>query len=175
MRKEFAMPIIVLSLICLFVTGVLAIGHNITQPIITAAAAERAAVAMREMIPHAEGFEPIEMPFHGAISAAYRTTNNVGYVFITTTSGFGGDIRVISGINPDGTVIRTAVLSHSETPTFAAPVFAESHVGQFAGRNRYGIEDIAGIAGSTITVVAFRNAVRYAFYAFELVTTGGAR
>jgi len=175
MKKEFAMPIIVLSLICLFVTGALAISHSITQPVIAAAAAERAAVAMREMIPHAESFKAIKMNFPGTVYAAYRTTNDVGYIFITIAPGFAGDVRVITGMNSNGTIIRVAVLSHTETPTFAAPVFAESHIGLYSGQDRYGIEGISGITGSTVTVAALRNAVRYAFSAFELVMAGGAR
>jgi len=175
MKKDFIMPIVVLSMVCIVVTGVLAIGHSFTQPIIAAAAEERARLAMRVIIPEADGFEPLGLHgLPGAINSAYGTTNNVGYIFVVTTSGFGGAIRVICGIAPDGRVIRTAVLSHSETPTFAAPVFAESHVSQFWGRDRYGIEDIAAVSGSTVTAVAFRNAVRYALHAFEQVS-GGAR
>ena len=175
MKKDFIMPMLVLSMVCIVVTGVLAVGHSFTQPIITAAAEERARLAMREIIPQADGFEPLELHgLPGSINSAYRSTNNVGYIFIVTTSGFGGAIRVLCGIDPDGRVIRTTVLSHSETPTFAAPVFAESHVSQFWGQDRHGIEDIAGVSGSTVTAAAFRNAVRDALYAFEQVS-GGAR
>ena len=175
MRKDFIMPIIVVSLICVIVTGVLALGHNLTQPIITAAAAERAGVAMRAIVPHADSFERVEMNgLPREIYAAYRISNNEGYIFIVTSSGFGGDMRVICGIDTDGRIIRTAVLSHTETLSFAAPVFAESHAGQYWGQDRNGVEGISLVAGSTITAVAFRNAVRYAFEAFE-VLTGGAR
>jgi len=175
MKKDFIMPVVVLSMICLFVTGALAIGHSFTQPVIAAAAAERARLAMREIIPEADGFEPLELAgLPATVNSVYRTTNNVGYIFIVTTAGFGGGITTISGIDPDGRIIRTAVLSHSETPTFAAPVFAEPHISQFWGHTRYGIEDIAVLSGSTVTAVAFRNGLRDAFYAFELAS-GGVR
>ena len=170
MRKDFIMPILVLSLICLFVTGALAIGHNLTQPIIAAAAAERARLTMREIIPHAEGFEPLELgDLPRAVYAAYRTTNDVGYVFIVTTVGYGGYIRILCGIDPDGRIIRTAILSHGETPGFGEPVFAESHVGRYWGQNRDGIEGISAVTGSTVTSGAFKSGIRYAFTAFEIV------
>jgi electron transport complex protein RnfG len=170
MRKDFIMPILVLSLICLFVTGALALGHNLTQPIIAAAAAERARLTMREVIPHAEGFEPLELGgLPRAVYAAYGTTNNAGYIFIVTPIGYGGYIRMICGINPDGRVIRTAILSHGETPGFGEPVFAESHISRYWGQNRNGIEGISAITGSTITSGAFKNGIRYAFTAFEIV------
>ena len=175
MKKDFIVPIVVLSMICFFVTGALAVADYFTRPIIASAAEERARMAMRDIIPQAEYFEPLEL--HGlpaTISSAFRSTNNVGYIFIVTTAGFGGGITIISGIDPNGRVIRTAVLSHSETPTFAAPVFAEPHVSQFWGRDRDGIEGIAAVSGSTVTSVAFRNGVRDALLAFELVS-GGAR
>jgi len=175
MKKDFVMPIAVLSMVCIVVTGALAIGHSFTQPIIAAASEERARMAMIEIIPDAAGFETLELHgLPGTINSVHRSTNNVGYIFIVTTPGFGGGITIICGVDPAGRVIRTAVLSHTETPTFAAPVFAESHISQFWGQTRYGIEDIAVVSGSTVTSVALRNALRDAFYAFELVS-GGAR
>lgn len=170
MKKDFVMPILVVSLICLFVTGALALGHNFTHPVITAAAAERAAVAMRVIVPHADSFEAL--PTSGLpreIYAAYRISGNEGYIFIVTTMGFGGEIRFIGGIDADGRIIRTAVLSHSETPSFAVPVFAEAHVSQYWGQDRSGSEGVAIVSGSTITSTAFKNALRSAFDAFEIV------
>ncbi|MCL2380918.1 MAG: FMN-binding protein [Treponema sp.] len=176
MKKDFIMPILVVSLICVFVTGALAIGHSLTQPVITAAAAERAAVAMRAIVPHADYFEPLELDgLPTAVNSAYRISGNEGYIFIVTSMGFGGDMRVISGIGADGMIIRTAVLSHTETLSFAAPVFAQAHAGQYWGQDRNGIEGISAVSGSTITSVAFRNAVRYAFDAFDAITAGGTQ
>jgi len=176
MKKDFIMPIIVLSMICLFVTGALAVGNYFTQPVISAAAAERARQAMREIIPHADGFVSLELHgLPGAVNAAYESTNNAGYIFIVTTVGFGGNIRVMCGIDPDGRLIRTTVLSHEETPSFAARVFVESHVGQYWGRDISGIGGIYTVSGATVTSAAFKNAIRYAFAAFEIVRAGGVR
>jgi len=176
MKKDFVMPIAVLTLVCLFVTGALAIGHNVTQPLIAAAAAERARMAMTMIIPHAEGFEPVEISgLPATVQAVYRTTNNVGYVFILGTMGFGGEIRTICGIDPDGSLIRTAILSHTETPGFFESVFAESHASQYWGRGSYGIDGVAIVSGSTRTATAFKSALHYAFDAFEMVRSGGTR
>ena len=176
MKKEFIMPVLVLSLICVFVTGVLAIGHTITQPIIQQAAAERARMAMVEILPDATGFNPIDKQLYNlpaSVQAAYRTANYVGYAFIVTTFGFGGEMSVIIGVDMDGRVIRTAVLSDTETPSFSGPVFAYANVSQYWGRDRNNIETVAIISGSTVTAVAFKNAVRYALDAFALVMSEG--
>jgi len=170
MKKDFIVPILVLSMICLFVTGALAVADYFTRPVIEAAAAERARLAMREIIPQADGFEPLEL--HGlpvTINSVYRSTNNVGYVFIVTTVGFGGDIRIICGVDTNGRVIRAAVLSHTETPGFGEPVFAESHTSRYSGQDRFGIEGISAVAGSTVSSGAFKSAIRYALGAFEIV------
>jgi electron transport complex protein RnfG len=170
MRKDFVMPILVLSLICLFVTGALAIGNSLTQPIIAAATAERARLTMREIIPQAENFEPLELEGKPrTIYAAYRTSNDVGYIFIVQTPGFGGYVRIICGVDPNGRVIRTAILSHGETPGFADPVFAESHSGRYWGQDKDGIETISIVTGSTVTSTAFKSGLRYALTAYEVV------
>jgi len=170
MKKDFVMPIVVLALICLFVTGALALGHNLTQPVITAATAERAAGAMREIVPHAESFQSLATAgLPREIDDAFRISGGEGYIFIVTSVGFGGDVRVICGIDADGRVIRTAVLSHSETMSFAAPVFAEAHASRHWGQDRIGAEGVSKVSGSTITSTAFRYALRHAFDAFEIV------
>jgi hypothetical protein len=83
-------------MICLVVSGALALMDSITHPVITAAAAERAQEAMIGKIPAATGFEPIGFDeFEGipaSIKEAYRTGNDVGYIFIAAVNGFSGDI-----------------------------------------------------------------------------------
>ena len=169
-KNDFVKPVIILSLICIFVSGALAVGHNFTQPVIAAAAAERAAVAIREIIPEADGFEPVETSgLPRSITTVYRTTNNIGYIFMMTVQGYVGDIRFVCGINPDGRIIRTAVLSHTETVGLGTPVFEQPHSGQYWGRDKSGIESIAIVSGATVTSEAFKSGLRDAFAAFEIV------
>ena len=180
-KNDFIKPVIVLSLICLFISGALAIGNSITQPLIESAAAERAYAARKEIMPDADDFEPMdvyilrnERSLPRGITAIYRATNNVGYIFMITTPGYGGEIKLICGINMDGRIIRTATLSHTETQGLGTPIFEEPHAGQYWGRDRNGIESIAAISGATITSNAYKNGVRDALTAFEIVS-GRAR
>ncbi|MCL2601830.1 MAG: FMN-binding protein [Treponema sp.] len=170
MKNDFVMPILILSLICLIVTGALAIGHNYTQPIIAAASAGRTAVAMRVIVPHADSFEPLKTNgLPSEVNAVYRISNNEGYIFIVTSIGFGGDVVMMSGIDSEGRLIRSEVLSHSETPSFSAPVFSEAYASQHWGQDRIGAESIAAVSGSTFSSAAFKNALQYTFDAFEIV------
>jgi len=170
-KKDFVMPIIVLPLVCLFVSGALALVNNLTQPIIENAAAERAALARKEIIPQADGFELVDAEgLPRTVTEIYKTTNNTGYVFMVSVRGYGVDpIRLICGIDMNGRVIRSQVLAHDETQGLGTPIFEEPHAGQYWGNDRNGIEQIQAISGATITSVAYKNAIRDAFTAYEIV------
>lgn len=181
-NKEFLMPVLVLPLICFFVSGVLAIASSFTQPVIEKAAAERAEAARKNIIPNADGFELInaqalqsmaalqsKAALPKSVTEVYRTTNNSGFIFIVTTTGYGGEIKLICGIDADGKVIRSEVLSQTETKGLGTPIFEEPHAGQYWGRDRNGIEGISAVSGATITSNAYKNAIRDAFAAFEIV------
>ena len=169
MNKDFIMPIIVLSLICLFVSGALAVVNNFTFPVIKNAAAQRAAAARKEIIPHADGFKPENtegMP--RTITEAYKATNNTGYVFMVTVPGYGGNLNMICGIDNDGKVIKTQVLSHTETKGMTDAVFSDPHESQYIGKDK-NLHGINAVTGATISSNAYKNGVRDAFAAFEIV------
>jgi len=177
MKKDFVLPILILSLICLVVSGALAFVNNLTYPVIENAAAQRAAAARREIIPHADGFELLEIDgLPKRITEVYRTTNNTGFIFMITTTGYAPEeIKLICGIDPDGRVIKTATLAQNETQGLGTPIFEQPHAGQYWGKDRNGIEGVAAITGATITSNAFKNGIRDAFAAFEIVKSAGSR
>lgn len=56
------------------------------------------------------------------------------YAVKSVTIGFGGPLTVMVGVLPDGTVVATRVLSHSETPGLGAKCETDGHfLGQFEG------------------------------------------
>ena len=173
MKSDNIKPILVLTFICLFTTAALAVTNSFTAPVITSAAAERAARVRCEIIPDAEGFEPLSiigMP--AAVREAYRTTNNVGYVIILSAAGYGGDIEIICGFREDGTIITTRVLEHSETKGLGDKVAEEAFGDQFAGKDS-SIQGVSAITGATISSTAYIEAVRSAFAAFEMMRGAG--
>jgi len=176
MKKDMIIPIVILLIICLFVSGALAIVNNLTEPVIAAAAAERADAARKSIIPDAAGFELMDIEslrsegnLPKRITGIYRTTNNVGYLFMITSSAYGGDIKLICGIDMNGNVINTATLEQSETQGLGTQIFAEAHASQYRGMDINGIEDIDAVTGATITSNAFKNGIRDAFTAFDIV------
>jgi electron transport complex protein RnfG len=169
-KKDYIMPILVLSVICLIVSGALAAGNNLTAPIIEQAAAERAEAARKEILPDADEFVPLHAEgFPKSIDAAYGTSNGIGYIFMVTSVGYGGDIKMVVGISPEGRIIKTAVLSHTETQGLGTVIFDRAR--EYEGKDGR-LEGIDAVSGSTITFNAYRNGVRDAFAAFEIVKGG---
>ena len=167
MKKDFVLPIIVLSVISLFVSGVLAMGYGMTQPVIEAAASQRAEIARKEVIPQADGFVLLELEgLPKRITDVYGTTNNVGFVFMISTVGYGGEIKLICGIDPEGKIIKTATLSQTETKGIATKVFDQE--ARYIGKDKK-LEGTDAISGATITSNAYKNGIREAFEAFEIV------
>ena len=167
MKKDFVMPILALSLICLVMAGALTLVNNVTHPVITEAAAQRAEAARREMIPGADDFTAVEderLP--GSIIAAYATTNDVGYVFIVSVRGYGGEMRIIAGVDENGNIIRSSVLAHSETVGLGTGVFDVAAYMEAGGGS---LLDVDAISGSTITLNAYRLALGDALEAFEII------
>jgi electron transport complex protein RnfG len=173
MKNEFVMPIIVLSLVCLFVSGALAVVNEFTLPVIQKAAIERAIQARMKIIPSADGFELLDINLQAAgipktITEIYRTTNNTGYIFMISVQGFEGEIKLICGIDNDGKIIKTATLAQTETKGIATPVFENPHESQYIGKDK-NLDGIIGVTGATISSNAYRTGIRDALFAFEFV------
>jgi electron transport complex protein RnfG len=168
MKNDFVMPVIILSLICLVVSGLLAFVNYETEPIILQAAAQRAYEARREIIPQADAFillEDVEgLP--RTVHRIYAAENGTGFVINVTSSGYGGDMEILCGIGPDGRIIKTTVLSHTETQGLGTIVFDRAIAYEGKDQN---LEGIDAIAGSTITSNAYKRAVQDAFKAYEIV------
>jgi len=175
MKKDFIIPITVLAVICLFVSGALALVNNVTSPIITQGTLERARIARIDIIPQADDFELVSL-FNGmpkSVTEIYKTTNDTGYIFTITVIGYGGEIKFLCGINNEGNVIKTAVLSQTETKGLGTPIFEEPYAGKFRGKDTTGVESIDAISGATITSNAFKFGIRDALTAFNILNQEG--
>jgi len=171
-KKTYVMSLLVLTVICLVVSGALAMMNGLTAPEIAADAEKRAQDSMVEIIPDATGFDPLDLGgFDGlppTIREVYKTTNDVGYIFIAAISGFSGDIIVICGIDTDGRIIESATLAHTETKGIGTIIEQESFLGSFRGLDS-GLEGVDTVTGATISTRAFIHAVDDILTAFEVI------
>lgn len=173
MFKEYVKPLLVLTAICLVLSGALAGVNSLTEPLIAEASAERAAEAMRSILPEATGFVEIEHDFpedmNKSVREAYKSENDVGYVFIASTNlGYSGEIRIICAVDNDGKIIDVQPLSHSETQGIGTVIEEDSFLSQFRGAD-YTLSGVDTVTGATISTRAFIGAVDGVMNVFDII------
>jgi len=174
-KNGFVVPVIVLTVICLAVSGILGYVNGITAPIIDAAAKAAAEAARVEVLPAAEGFTQVTdlsaMP--AGVEEVYTADNGAGTVAILTGAGYGGTMKIIVGIGEDGTVTGTKVLDHAETAGLGARVEQEKYRSQYVGQDA-SLSGVSVISGSTVSSKCFQGMVDKAFQVADLVAGKGA-
>lgn len=101
----------------------------------------------------------------------------IGAAVESTTQGFGGDLKVLVGFDPQGTVLGYTILSSSETPGLGAKAgqwFQKDGKGNIIGKSPAKGDlavskdggDVDAITASTITSRAFLKAVNQAYHAY---------
>jgi electron transport complex protein RnfG len=173
LRDDFVKPILVLALICLVVSGALAVTNGITEPVIADAAVQREKAARNEIIPAANDFDVLKVDgLPETVTEVYKSTNDVGYIFVLSTSGYGGELTLLCGVSPEGVLIRCMTLEHSETKGLGSRVTEQQFENQFIGMGA-GLDGVEAISGATISSRAYIGAVRDALAAFETVVKMG--
>ena len=175
MKKEgFVVPIIVLTVICLVVAGLLAYVNSITAPVIAKAAALAEEEAKKEVLPEADSFTTVEdlTDCPATLESAYQADNGAGMVFILSGPGYGGQMQIIVGISGEKTVTGTRVLQHAETAGLGARITGEKFRDQFIGQDE-SLSGVELISGSTISSKEFRSLVTDAFAAYQTIAGRG--
>ncbi|MCH5296929.1 MAG: FMN-binding protein [Ruminococcus sp.] len=168
--RNIIKPVIVLTCICLVVSVMLAYVNSVTSPIITEAEQKSAQEAMAEVLSEADSFEQITVDnLPERVDEVYRAENGSGYVFMLTTKGYGGDMKLICGIKTDGMIEACKTLSHSETSGLGSKTAEDPYRNQYCGKTVDTLSEVDTISGATISSTAYINAVKDAFEAFALV------
>lgn len=99
----------------------------------------------------------------------------VGYCVSVSPSGFGGNINIMVGIDPDGAVIGVRIVSHSETPGLGSRIENDSFLSQFDGKTGAVVngQDFDIISGSTVSSKAIAAGVNTALAALSEMLMGG--
>jgi electron transport complex protein RnfG len=103
--------------------------------------------------------------------------NDLGAAVESTTSGFGGDLKILVGFDPQGNILGYTLLEHAETPGLGAKAdkwFQKGEKGDIIGKNPAEALTVSkdggqvdAITASTITSRAFLLAVNNAYNAFK--------
>jgi predicted amino acid-binding ACT domain protein len=119
MKRTYVMPLLVLTLICVIAAASLALMETATRPIITAAAAEREALMMREIIPDAADFEPILLEDFAEIRSHYY------FRFLAVDRP--GVLSRISGILAEKNISICTVIQKGQMPQGAVPIVMKTY------------------------------------------------
>ncbi len=106
-----------------------------------------------------------------------KSNQPLGAAVESTTLGFGGDLKILVGLAPDGKILGYTVLQHSETPGLGAKAdqwFQKGAKGDIIGMNPAEQElavakdggKVDAITASTITSRAFLKAINQAYQAY---------
>ena len=109
---------------------------------------------------------------------------DLGAAVVSMTNGFGGDLRIIVGFNPEGKILGYALLEHAETPGLGAKAdkwFQKGEKGDIIGKDpqeplivsKDGGQ-VDAITASTITSRAFLLAVNNAYNAYKATPAADA-
>jgi electron transport complex protein RnfG len=117
-------------------------------------------------------------------SEGKKNGETVGYAFSVTTKGYGSGLKLMVGVDTEGTVTGLAVVDCSnETPGLGANASKPDFYEQFAGKSgelsvvkggNAGESEINAITGATITSRAVTNAVNEVTAYFDENVKGGA-
>lgn len=192
---------IVISVKLFVITAVaalcLAVVNRVTTPVIAENSAKAETAAQREVLPEANEFKKTEFSAKDtpnaendgvhieSVNIGFDGTNAVGYVINAVSgAGYGGDIRVMVGINQSLEVTRVKILESSETAGLGAkasePAFSEQYIGKSSGLvvtrgSAQSESEISAISGATVTSRAVTACVNAALeQAFAKHAGGGA-
>lgn len=161
---------LVLLLICLCVTLLLALTHNLTAPFI-AEARERTAVETRAGVcPEADRFAEAEVPAVEGLDSvylAYAGDAVCGTVFTARSQGFGGEMTVVCGMDEEGRLTGCRITRHSETPGLGTKVADEAYLANYAGAGRDEAAAMDGVTGATFTGKGLKAALAVCFDAWD--------
>ena len=181
--KEIIIPAISLFLICLVATALLGFTNQITAPKIEQLAIETENNAKKEVLSEAADFsdrmtatlDETEYSYYEGLDG---DKNVIGYVFTTSAKGYGGDIKVMVGVDKSGSVTGVSILEISETAGLGMNAKNESFLKQFLSKNgeisviKNGTpadNEISALTGATITSKAMAKAVNTALALYEQV------
>ncbi len=179
--------VLVLTSVAVIMGGILAYVNHLTEGPIT----EQKAKALADGIKSVMGVDEITVAKTDTVSqnvggkeltyVIYQTQDankqDLGAAVESTTGGFGGDLKVLVGFDPEGKILGYTLLEHAETPGLGAKAdkwFQKGEKGDIIGKSPAEPLSVSkdggqvdAITASTITSRAFLLAVNNAYNAYK--------
>ncbi len=182
----FGKETITISLKLFVITAIatlfLACVNLITKPVIADNSAKAETEALQRVLTNADSFKTTEAPqvdFAGVnvekANIGFNGTDVAGYVFsVVSKEGYGGDIKVMVGVDKEFAVTRIEILESSETAGLGAKASEPEFAGQFEGAKgvlnvvkgkKAADGQISAISSATVTSKAVTKCVNAALQA----------
>ena len=172
--NDLLKPVVVLTVICVVVSGLLGLTNSVTAPIIEENARLAADAARIELLPTAtDGFDLVEGVDMEGITEIYKARNGAGYTITAFGKGYGGAVNFMFAFDNDGKIVDLKVLSHSETAGLGSKIENPEFLAKFKGTTKdLTSGDIDMIGGATISSNASLDAANVARKAFNQYAKG---
>ncbi|MBN2215350.1 MAG: RnfABCDGE type electron transport complex subunit G [Bacteroidales bacterium] len=183
-ESNFKNMFVTLFLVTLASSAALGFIYELTKKPINDALIYKKTLAVHIVLPEFDNdpFENVKrVPVGNDTLSVYKGSMNgeiTGVAVETSSPGYGGDIRMLIGFLPDGTIREVAVLEHKETAGLGDKILKSKSdfPVQFEGKNpehfrlavsKDGNGDVDAITASTISSRAYCAALKKAYDAFK--------
>lgn len=184
-KKESNFFNMVSTLLVISMVAAISLGsvYNLTKGPIDLAKQKKQEEAIRKVLPEFDRIETmkvkaIDLADSLQFNMAYKLDEFVGVAINTfTNKGFSGNIKIMVGLRPDGTIHNTSVLEHKETPGLGDKMqqnksdwslqFNDKNPESFNLKMKKDGGSIDAITAATISSRAFTDAVQRAFLTYE--------
>ncbi len=180
--------IIKIGLILFAITAIsallLAFANKTTAPLIAMNNQKKTEASMKVVFKDADSFEKADIQadkVEEAYIAKDSSGEKIGVCIVSTDNGYGGEIKVMTGVDTDGKITGVDILSHSETPGLGANAANPEFKDQFSGKTapveavkgEAGDSEVSAMSGATITSKAVVRAVNTASEAAKSILKEG--
>ncbi len=157
-------PVMFLTLVVFIAVSLLVLTESFTGPVVERRLQQQVVDKMTGMFPDVIDWDEEDGLY--TLYADEQMTEFLGYAFLATGSGYGGDINILVGLEDARTVKGVVILSHSETPGIGTRAMEPAFLDQFIGLNIDDIDfvnnggQIDAVTGATISSSAIVNAIK---------------
>lgn len=157
-----------LTIACL-ISGIIIAGtYAVTSPVAAQNRVKMKEQAMRDLVKDAQSFQEISGKTEWY--SAMKDGKVVAYVVPAESKGYGGAIKMMTAVTPDGKDLGYKILSHNETPGLGDNATKPKFSDQFKGKTAEQLEvvkvptdkNIQAMTGATITSRAVTKGIKEA-------------
>ena len=131
--KQIVKPAVILLAVCTVVALLLAGTQVLTKDRIAAIEEAQKAAAILSVLPTAQSADPLAREGMDAYVGRDSEGRTVGFAFVRSAKGYGGDVTVTAGFDLNGRLTGISVSAPDETPGLGVNVQKDSFLSQFNG------------------------------------------